>query len=556
MENMTFFTNRHRILEILRVNLQEILKGRGNNLALLGPRRIGKSTVLRKFLESTRQEGGILPVYIHMEGMIASPVLFAQKFSASVINAYAMKKGIDMRDESLLDPISLASEVPKLRNNAIQRVSRIILEEWGRSAQNEARLFQEAFELPGNLAEEEGLSAIMILDEFQELKRLDGFPQIRDALGLMRSITESQAKTSYLVSGSLISLMEMIFKEGTQPFFAQFQIERIGSFTKEDSIELATKIFQWEEVEFTDKALDTVFQFTMGHPFYITIISERTAALSRRLGKRIDPSTVQRAFIEEVLNPDGRIYLISDYIYRTSLARVRGGLTLITTLQALAHEDGLTMSEIARRIRKKTGEVNIYLRSLLQSDLIIKHEDRYFFSDPVLKYWLAQITLGKDTELTLRPLLLNDLIQELEEKFHRISSQLGIAVESQIREMMGKFKGQTVDGNLLGTDLTIVLPAFKEIKEYNSRNGAIQVDALAKNKETWAVEIKWTNRRSNKSDIARFYQSTTSLANRHWFISKNGFTDLAAAFARANGVYISNLADLKRLARILKYRLQ
>ncbi|MBW2309868.1 MAG: ATP-binding protein [Deltaproteobacteria bacterium] len=556
MDNTIFFTNRHRILETLRVNLQGILKGRGNNLALLGPRRIGKTMVLRKFLEGILQEEGVLPVYIHMEGMIASPVFFALKYSASIINAYAMKIGIAMSDEALLDPVFLASEAQKLKNSAIQRVSKITLEEWARTAQNEARLFQEAFELSENLAQEEALRVIVILDEFQELKRLDGFPQIRDSLGLMRSITERQIKTSYIVSGSLISLMEMMFKEGGQPFFAQFQIERIGSFTKEDSVELATKIFHWEEVGFTDKVLDNVFQLTMGHPFYVTVISERAAALSRRLGKKIDRSTVQRAFIEEVLNPDGRIYLISDYIYRTSLAKVKGGLTLVTTLQALAHEDGLTMSEIARRIRKKTGEVNIYLKSLLESDLIIKGEDRYFFRDPVLKYWLAQVALGKDTELTLRPVVLNDLIQELEERFHRASSQLGIAVESQIREMMSKFKGQRVAGGLLGTNRTIVLPVFKEIKEYSSRNGNVQVDALAKNKETWAVEIKWSNRRSNKADMARFYQSTSSLADRHWFISRSGFADAAVAFAREHDVYISSLPDLQKLAKIVKYRLQ
>lgn len=512
--------------------------------------------VLRKFLEGIHEKKGILAVYIHMEGMIASPVLFAQKYSASIINAYAMKTGIAFSDEALLDPIFMASEVSKFKSNAIQRIARTILEEWGRSAQNEARLLQEAFELPENLAKEEGFRAIMILDEFQELKRLDAFPQIRDSLALMRSIIENQRNTSYIVSGSLISLMERIFREGMQPFFAQFQIERIKGFTKEDSIELATKILHWEEVAFTDKVLDEVFRLTMGHPFYITVISERAADFSRRLGKKLDQNILKRAFIEEVLNPDGRIYLISDYIYRTSLARVKGGLTLVTTLQALAHKDGLTMSEIARSIRKKTGEVNTYLRSLLESDLIIKQEDRYFFRDAVLKYWLAKVTLGKDTELTFRPVLMKDLIEELEERFHRVSSQLGIAMESQIREMMRKFNGQRIEGRLFGMDRSIVLPAFEEIKEYSSRNGNIQVDALAKNKENWAVEIKWSNRRSNKAELARFYQNTSSLADRHWFVSKNGFADAAIAFARENDIYISNLTDLQKLAKIIKYRLQ
>lgn len=556
MGDTIFFTNRYRILETLRVNLQKILKGKGNNLALFGPRRIGKTMVLRKFLEGIHEKKGILAVYIHMEGMIASPVLFAQKYSASIINAYAMKTGIAFSDEALLDPIFMASEVSRFKSNAIQRIARTILEEWGRSAQNEARLLQEAFELPENLAKEEGFRAIMILDEFQELKRLDAFPQIRDSLALMRSIIENQRNTSYIVSGSLISLMERIFREGMQPFFAQFQIERIKGFTKEDSIELATKILHWEEVAFTDKVLDEVFRLTMGHPFYITVISERAADFSRRLGKKLDQNILKRAFIEEVLNPDGRIYLISDYIYRTSLARVKGGLTLVTTLQALAHKDGLTMSEIARSIRKKTGEVNTYLRSLLESDLIIKQEDRYFFRDAVLKYWLAKVTLGKDTELTFRPVLMKDLIEELEERFHRVSSQLGIAMESQIREMMRKFNGQRIEGRLFGMDRSIVLPAFEEIKEYSSRNGNIQVDALAKNKENWAVEIKWSNRRSNKAELARFYQNTSSLAGRHWFVSKNGFADAAIAFARENDIYISNLTDLQKLAKIIKYRLQ
>ncbi len=63
-----------------------------------------------------------------------------------------------------------------------------------------------------------------------------------------------------------------------------------------------------------------------------------------------------------------------------------------------------------------------------------------------------------------------------------------------VRELLQRFAGQEVDGNLLGLAGQVRLPAFHRIAPYRSSDGQVEVDALAEGDERWAVEVKWRGR--------------------------------------------------------------
>lgn len=137
-----------------------------------------------------------------------------------------------------------------------------------------------------------------------------------------------------------------------------------------------------------------------------------------------------------------------------------------------------------------------------------------------------------------------------------MANELGLAKESQVREMLQAFNGQEVDGRLFGVVGLVKLLVFARVAPHPSPDGQVQVDSVAEtsdaeNHERWAVEIKWRGRLSGKKELEKLAANARSLSARPWFISKMGFTQEALEFARHNDVLFSSQADLEVLAKLV-----
>ncbi|HEX9724343.1 MAG TPA: AAA family ATPase [Vicinamibacteria bacterium] len=77
------------------------------------------------------------------------------------------------------------------------------------------------------------------------------------------------------------------------------------------------------------------------------------------------------------------------------LHRARGYGACKAVLHVLAAEEGLRLSEIARRLDRTPGSTRDYLRWLEEVDLIVVRDKRFFFVDPVLRLWLRLYGRGE-----------------------------------------------------------------------------------------------------------------------------------------------------------------
>ena len=72
--------------------------------------------------------------------------------------------------------------------------------------------------------------------------------------------------------------------------------------------------------------------------------------------------------------------------------RVVVSLQLMTlgkpSLEVLAQEEPLTLTEIAQRLRRTPGSTKDYLSWLEDVDLIVSRQKRYSFDDPMLRLWV------------------------------------------------------------------------------------------------------------------------------------------------------------------------
>jgi len=208
------------------------------------------------------------------------------------------------------------------------------------------------------------------------------------------------------------------------------------------------------------------------------------------------------------------------------------------------------------------------LNWLIEVDLVEQQEDKtYVFRDPVLQMWVAYYYAGLELTAMPRQKVLDDLVTELMEKYQRVTTELGLAKESQVRELLQRFAGQEVDGDLLGLSGSVRLPTFQEVAPYRSDDGQVEVDALAEactelggvlspskgrsGDERWAVEIKWRGKMAGLKEVQKLARVAQALSARPWFISRAGFTPEAVEYARQEGIMHSGRDDIKALAQIV-----
>jgi hypothetical protein len=537
-EEQNFFTNREHTLSLLGLSCDLLNQGVRKHLALSGFRRIGKTLILKEFLRrnlSGRVTDGCQLIYIDLPRLALTPEAFAVQYLGYLI--YWIEKDSEKRVENYFDaPAQLAA------------AGRLVA-----FGEHVIRLHQE---LQKDKPDQHLLLdlVIVILDEFPEILALNNYPQVHDVLALFRAILQSQSRTVYVVAGSMIGLMERIFLDPGSPLFVHFQLETVGPFGREDSYTLSRKRLSLITDSLPAEVLASIYRVTRGHPFYIYATCLRVLENISLLHKPLNSSTVEEAFTLETLSSTGRIYNLCRYLLEQSLQSVRGETMPQAVMQVLAQPpDGMTLTEIAGRLKRPTGAIRKVMSWLVDVDLVEQRDDKtYGYRDPVLQVWVAYYYSGLQLTGLPNQKALTSLVAELMEKYERVANELGLAKESQVRELLQAFSGQEVDGKLLGVSGQVKLPVFERVVPYLSPDGQVQIDSLAEDHERWAVEIKWRGRLSGKKEIEKLVANAQSLAAKPWFISKGGFTQNAIEFARKSGVMFSSQAELETLARLVK----
>ena len=77
------------------------------------------------------------------------------------------------------------------------------------------------------------------------------------------------------------------------------------------------------------------------------------------------------------------------------LHRARGYGACKWVLRVLAHEEGLKLTEVSRRLDRTPGSTRDYLRWLEEVDLIVSRDKRYYYVDPILRLWVRVYGSGE-----------------------------------------------------------------------------------------------------------------------------------------------------------------
>ena len=543
------FTDRQRELAVLAYAVEELRQGRPHHVAFFGLRKIGKTSLLKEFAyrlltETQADEETVLPVYMDFEEICSSPQFFVLRYIGHVSYWF------QTRGQEIIRPFlslnSLLLNGPALMKGSLEALAN----ELAKARPDRGFLLHLAFDFAEELAQRAGVRFLMMLDEFQTIHTLANFPEVKDIVAVFRAHLERHTLCSYVVAGSAISMMERMLTH-TSPLFAQFERLVLAPLDRTDTRELMLKLLPPGRIEDVPAVSAEVHRLTGGHPFYVEALCSRLRSWHLLQDMALTPAVVKEAFVWEVLSPEGRIYDFCRYIYDVSVHRARGYGALIAILQLLAEGEGLTIAEIARRQKVTAATARDYLRWLKEVDLITKREGGHYYCDPVLRFWVANVTAGIEIVGPARREVLEEMVRHLDERHQRATTELGLAKESQVRELLRRFAGQEVDGVLLSLPDTVQLPTFQKVAPYRSDDGQVEVDALAEDDERWALEIKWRGKLAGLKEVQKLVRAAQALSARPWFISRTGFTPAAEAYARREGIMYSSREEIEALARIV-----
>jgi AAA+ ATPase superfamily predicted ATPase len=504
------FFNRRRELEELRRAAEMFKKGNPLPVAVIGLRRIGKTELIQKF----REERKDIPVsYLNAEGSVSSPEIFVQDFYIALLEEFAAHRNISIQKAGSKREviISLSSALgEEIRRHSISLLQTIDSRDYN-------EMVKAAFRAPEEIAQITKTKIILCIDEFQDLEELNNF-RFGDIFKIMRSVCEKQKNSMYILSGSVISFMEKLLSSPREPFFNQFRQLSLSYFTKEDSIQMIKNLLTGIEIE--ESGVLLIFKYTLGHPFYITAVCERIFLETKDIA---DEALINYAVAKETIDKNGKINLLFKYIFEESLKKAKRRGHLRTILLIIADKEGLTLTNIAESIKKPTGQVSNYLKSLLRTDIIFESDKNYFFRDPLFRFWIAKTQLGKDIVLERDKMSAEDYISDLKEKYLRASTELGRAVESEAAYNLEKEFG---------------MPLKRYVK------GNIEFDLVGeKAGRIHIFEIKWRTKPAGYSEVQKFLDkvrdSEFAQENPDLFIlSKTGLTRQAEKLALKNNIRV------------------
>lgn len=365
------------------------------NIAVIGYRRIGKSSILEKAAHVLSGDRKTVVVYFDVKKHLADPRSFLINLQGAIFNAYVKKIGhlgkLQARTGKSLEfigKITQALTSKKIRGIGIEIAPGTSPDnftvtpklEFADKVIDYMPMFLSVFKTVNALAEENEMKFVIILDEFQDIMQLHRYKGLKNILDLFRSVIQERGKNvSFIVCGSHVHLLRSLLSSGKSALFQHFTDLCVGDMDRKNSVLLFNEYLTAKGLKANDKAASEAFDLVGGQPYYLMAMAE-----AWQPGKNM-----HGVFQTLLASSVGSLGLYVQYVLAEDIATAQGGPMLKSILEKLATSDkGLSYSEIAKALGIRTQFVVPYVNELVKTDLIVKEGALYSIRDKIIKEYL------------------------------------------------------------------------------------------------------------------------------------------------------------------------
>lgn len=225
----------------------------------------------------------------------------------------------------------------------------------------------------------DGEPVVFLLDEALDLRTFEAFPGLKQALPELLGATTPSRNRFVLASRFPHRMHKLLRGAGHEmPVLTAhgWSADEITARIDTDHRGIAAAGVM------TADTARTVHALTCGVPTYVEAMLAALVTLAEE--GACDPV----AALAALLSPGGRLNAACRFCYEFRLHRARGYGALKGILDILSHEEPLTLTHIARRLRRTPGSTKDYLLWLEDVDLVHCERKKYVVADPLLRVWI------------------------------------------------------------------------------------------------------------------------------------------------------------------------
>jgi uncharacterized protein len=350
------------------VELMLGLADAGQTARLSGPRRFGKTTLVRKVLAEAEKRG-LATVYVDLDRVVSIESV-AERVEAAYrgqlqgpIRRTAVNVIRTLRPRVGVGTAGVRGEIAPM----IEAESR--------------RVLGRMLDLPRDIFQKNGKRTLVALDEFQDVLRIGG-----ELEGLLRSHLQHQAaEASYIFAGSHPGLMLGLFSDRERPLFGQARPIVLGPLPDDSLGDYIEARFE-ETNRNSGEALEPLLDLARGHPQRAMLLAhhlwEATAA-----GASADLDRWNRA-VEAVDRELGEGFDRTWERLGRNEARVLAGV-------AISSDSLFNQRTLARFGLTKSGAEHGRDRLIDFGELVRLDSGALIVVDPLFERWVAETHAGR-----------------------------------------------------------------------------------------------------------------------------------------------------------------
>lgn len=377
------FYDREEILKELYMCLVTIKERRHQDCALISPRRIGKSSIL-KMLSKKLEKAGITTVYIDLSRLPPGSTFetFLEMYMEFALKSYQKTAKWDtfyfkLKEIMAGAPETIKNFVSSLKFGLeIQELFTFWIEYKIGIKKEIRKLAEKCLELPELLAKETKIPCVILFDEFQEIYNFD-----KDWLWFIRSIIQNHVDTAYVVSGSSVRLMNEITAGKRAAFYGHFLIRTVGPFSSDIARAFLKKRAKEGKIKFTNDAMEAIISKTNCIPFYLQWLGLHCYLLTISKGKeKIEKQDVEEAY---------KVGIKQLPQLEEDFSKVHGKTKGV--LVYLALHPGAKVTQIAKVLNTRSQVIIKELKTLGKMDYIRRIGwGVYEFIDKIFEDWIKE----------------------------------------------------------------------------------------------------------------------------------------------------------------------
>lgn len=236
-------------------------------------------------------------------------------------------------------------------------------------------LIKAVLELPEIISNEIEEAITIHFSEFQELLK---FEDKSNLLELMDKLLPLQQQTNYIITGSMVNAMKLIFEEVKYLYNFATRV-KLSPLLKKELIEYYQKQFLKTGRVVSNKLASQMYDFIEGHPWYAQQLGEITYSHTRGF---LTQEVLQKSFTSLLHLHSYRYQIITSNLSRYQISFLKAVL------------DGVTLFSSSKVIQEyslsSSANVNRQKESFKRKEILTEEGGKMEFIDPLFKIWLKE----------------------------------------------------------------------------------------------------------------------------------------------------------------------